>query len=268
MTEAATATDYTPKPGEGIPIPGETKPDASRTVEDLARSKGWKPKEEFDGPTERFVGAEEFIGREPLIESIKSLKKEVRESKKTIDEMARFHSQNVEREVAKRITALKAEKRDAIELGDVAKVEAIEKKIDAEQKAAASAPKAPSVAPEVEGWIEKHSWFKTDDEMRDVAVSLNEAYLKKNPGDLAGSLEDTERKMKVLYPHKFADSGDAKTGTPPKSSPVEGSAPPARTGKKTLRDLPHEAQQACKAYVKAGVMSEADYVKSYLGEDK
>jgi hypothetical protein len=265
MTEAAVQTDYTPVKGEGIPIPGETKPDASRTVEDLARSKGWKPKEEFDGPTERFVGAEEFIGREPLIESIKSLKKEIRESKKTVDEMARFHAQSVEREVAKRISTLKAEKRDAIELGDVAKVEAIEKKIDAEQKAAP--PKAPEIPVSVSEWIDRNAWFKTDSEMKDVAVTLNEAYLKKNPDDLAGSLEDTERKMRTLYPHKFADSGDTKS-SPPKASPVEGSAPPARTGRKSLRDLPHEAQAACKAYVKAGVMSEADYIKSYLGDDK
>lgn len=175
-------------------------------VEVTARAKGWKPKEEYTGDPGLYVDAKEFLGREPLFDRMRTLLKENKEIKKTVDAMARHFNKNVEREVNAKIAELQYQKKEAVKTGDVAQVEAIDKAIDIEKerKAEVTAPTRPEVAPDVVAWVEANPWYLKDPEMHDFAVSYQDAYMKRHPGDgIAASLDRTLEATKRAFPDKF-----------------------------------------------------------------
>jgi hypothetical protein len=213
-------------------------------VEVTARAQGWKPKEEYGGEPGTFVDAKEFLGRKPLYDRVKTLLRDNREVKKTVEAMAKHWTKSVQREVDNKIVELGYQKREAVKAGDVVQVEAIDKAIDLEKtrKAEAEIPVRPEVAPEVVAWVEANPWYMKDPELHDFAVSYNDAYMKRHPGDIAGGLERTAMAVRKAYPDKFpapvvkpkvdvADDG-ADKDKPPVSSVESGGVKPGGGSKK------------------------------------
>jgi len=202
----------------GTEIPGEALPDnLANEYETIAREKGWRPKEEFDGDDDSWVDAQEFVKRQPLFDKIKTQSKKMKELEKTVESLAKHYQITMKQAKDKAIAELKAERVEAIELGEVAKVEEIDQRIIDVKKV--PDPVAPnSVMPvEVEAFVEEHKdWFNKNQEMTDFAVAYNESYLKKNPGNLEKSLEETLKVVKRAFPEHFANG---KRQSPP---PVEG----------------------------------------------
>ncbi len=214
-------------------------------VEVAARAKGWKPKEEYTGDPGMYVDAKEFLGREPLFDRMRTLLKENKEVKKTVEAMARHFNKNVEREVNAKIAELQYQKKEAVKTGDVAQVEAIDKAIDIEKerKAEVTAPVRPEVAPEVVAWVEANPWYLKDPDMHDFAVSYQDTYAKRHPGDgLAASLDKTLEATKRAFPDKFPKpstkppiNGEEEDVTPtgkPKVASVEGGGTGGQSGGK------------------------------------
>jgi regulator of replication initiation timing len=202
--------------------------------EKIAKSKGWKPKDEFSG--EAWIGAEEFVKREPLFEKIKGLKSEVKETHTSLSEMKQLVRTMTEtyvkdRDIAvkKAIDELKTQKKEAIETGDVARVEKIDEQIEAQKQVKVDIPKQAEVRPEITTWIGKNKWFDENPKMQKFALSFNKAYASDNPdSSLAEVLEETEKAVKLRYPEEFKNNATRQES----ASPVE---VPSSEGKQKVK---------------------------------
>jgi hypothetical protein len=186
---------------EGTDIGNTEADDDTPDFETTAKEKGWRPKEEYDG--DGWVGAEEFVKRQPLFDKIKIQSKKLKELEHTVEAMAKHYSTNIQQAKEKAIADLKAERREAIELGEAVRVDQIDQQID-HVKAMQELNVKPSGPPaEIEQFIaEQKDWFNKDEDMTAFAVAYNESYLKKNP-DLGKSLEETLKAVKKAFPEKF-----------------------------------------------------------------
>lgn len=192
----------------------------SPDYEGMAREKGWRPPEEFEGDDKDYVSAEEFIKREPLFNKIKVQSKELKEMKRTVEAMATHFKKQTELEVRKAIAALKDKRKDAIEVGDVDAVDKIDQEIE-QQKQAHTTEEVASPPAEITEWVEQNKWFESDNELKEFAIAFNQAYINKHPGDLQKSLVETTKAVKAAYPEKFKNP---KREEPP---PVSGGGKPA-----------------------------------------
>jgi hypothetical protein len=227
--------------------------------EEAARSKGWKPKEEYEGLPEAWIGAEEFLKREPLFDRIKQSTKEVKELKKTIESMATYHKRAVEAEVAKRISDLKAQKKEAIQTGDVDKVEEIDKAIDEQKQIKADTPTKQEVAPEIVEWVEKNPWFNNDKEMADFAVAYNKTQIDKGTS-LSEALSKTAEVVKKAFPDKFTRNKERQQAPPTVESPTKEEG---KGNKFTVTRLSQEQKRVYDQMVtRHKILSHDEYFKS------
>lgn len=254
---------------EGIQIPGEAGPN----YEEIARNKGWRPLEEFEGDQGTWVGAEEFVKREPLFEKIKNQSKELRELRKTIDSMSSHYHKSVEVAVKRAVDDLKAKRREAIELGDVEKVEAIDNEIEKTKNDAAEAAPAknadPDIPEEITTWIGENKWYESNDEMRTFAIAYNEQFLRKNPGKLEESLKKTTEAVKRAFPEEF-DKRNPKRDLPG-AVETPSAANNGGSTKQSVDRLTAEQKLVYNQYVKVHkIMSHEEYFKSLeeIGELK
>ncbi len=238
----------TPPEGADKGNGGDTTPDPAEVA---AKAQGWKPKEEFTGDPTLWVDAKEFIGRAPLFDKIKGQSKELKEIKRTVDAMAKHFTANVNHAVSAKIAELRAQKKEAIEGGDVAKVEAIDKQIDDAKATKADIPTAPEVAPEVMEWVKANPWYTKDAELHDFALAYNDSYLKRHQGDIEGSLKATAIATKRAFPDKFPEDIKKPPGSP--VGTVEGGTAPVRGSTKyTVSRLTADQKLAHDQYIKAG----------------
>lgn len=205
------------EPKEPVKEPEKIEPNK---FEIAAKTKGWKPKEEYEGAEEWWIGAEEFLKREPLFDRIKQSTKEVKELKKTIESMATHFKKAQEVAVAKAITDLKSQRKEAIQTGDVDKVEEIDKAIDEQKQIKADTPTKQEVAPEIVEWVEKNQWFNTDKEMADFAVAYNKTQIDKGIS-LSDALQKTAEAVKKAYPDKFTRNKERQQAPPAVESPTK-----------------------------------------------
>ena len=220
-------TELTTPTGGVTDVGGEGDTPDVPSYETVAKEKGWRPKEEYEGDPEGWVGAEEFTKRQPLFDKIKIQNKKLKELEKTVDALAKHYSTNVAQAKERAILDLKSERREAIELGEVSRVEEIDQKIHHVNQMQEPVRAQKGLAPEIEDFVEKQgAWFNKDAEMTQFAVAYNESYLKRNPGELSKSLDETMKAVKKAYPEKFENIR--------KSSPssVEGSAPVSQNSTK------------------------------------
>jgi hypothetical protein len=205
---------------EQHPIPDGDGPAATPEHEVIAREKGWRPKEEYEGDPEAWVAAEEFVKRQPLFDKIKVQSKKLKELEKTVEALAKHYQTNVAQAKERAIMDLRTERREAIEIGEVNRVEELDQKIAHVQKMSEQVVPPKGLAPELTEFLEaQKDWFNKDDDMTAFAVSYNETFLKKHPGELDKSLAETLKAVKRAYPEKFENQ---KRTSPPA---VEGGTP-------------------------------------------
>jgi len=251
------------EPKAGTPIPGETDQHGTEfqppDFETIAKEKGWRTKEEYDGDPEAWIQAEEFVKRQPLFDKIKVQSKKLKELEKTVEALSKHYKITIDQAKDKAIAELKAERREAIELGEADKVDQIDVKINQVQQMSAPATNQAGLAPEIEQFIaDQKEWFNKDEDMTDFAVAYNESYLKKHPGDLDKSLEETLKAVKRAYPDKFVNQRRA---TPPA---VEGAGISEKgSAKYSFNRLSAEQKIVYNQLVKTHKqMSHDDYFKS------
>lgn len=164
------------------------------------------------------------------------------------------------------IARLKAERREALSMGDMDTFEAAEEQLDKikgekaelELKLKQKAPpaKAPP-PPEFVTWNKSNKWFGTNEEMTQVALAIGPVIEKQNPGmNPVQILAKVSAYMKAKYPKAFAVPANMNktnnTGTRQKGG-----------NGKSYRDLPADAKAACDEWVSEGKMTQEQYVKSY-----
>ncbi len=227
--------------------------------EEQAKAKGWKPKDDFDGDTTQWVDAEEFIKREPLFDKIRNQSKELKEMRKTLDAMSNHFHKATEVAVNKAVADLKNQRKDAIESGDVNRVDAIDQEIKQQQTQVVKQQQKPAVPEEIQEWINVNPWFNSNKEMQAFAVAFNEQYLESNPGDLPESLKKTKEAVKRAFPESFQNDNRS---TPPKVE--SGSAPKGKSvGSYSVSKLSAEQKMVYNQMVKTHkVLSHDEYFKS------
>jgi hypothetical protein len=190
------------------PEPQDQTPDAPEftEVELEAMKLGWKPESEFVAkPGRKWKTAERFLEDKPLFDKIDEQHKHAKKLEKQVD-LLREHYEKVEKAAFDRALAeLKAERKQALEEGDLVRAEEIRDEIDERKQ---QAPKVQPVQPDPEvgnamaEWRERNDWYEKDEDMTAFADGLGNKLLKegKNPVDI---LEVVEKKIKVAFPHKF-----------------------------------------------------------------
>jgi hypothetical protein len=250
-----------------------TEPELNE-VEQQAYKEGWRAKDEFEGDPLKWVPADEFMRRKPLFQRIDDLKsenfhtrRELQEVKKTMDALASHRKKVRETEYKRALDELQTARREAMEDRDFKAVTDLEDKIDEvkeekrdferelqdQRQAAAAAP-----SPEYVAWIKENSWYETDSEMHTDADAFGVAFLKRNPNSTPSQVYDhvTDR-IRRTYPDKFQKVV--------KPSPVDSGRNNAlqATKPKDSFQLPPEAEDICRAFVKAGIMTRAEYIEDF-----
>ena len=218
-------------------------------IEELATEIGWRPDGELDAKA--YILKSRDI-QDTMREHIKTQKKQLGELGSSVAEL-KTHNELVYKAELKRkdaeINQLKKERKEAIEDGDVEKVEELDGQIDG-LKDEISKPKQAPVNSEFDKWVEKNKWYTEDAEMKEAADKIadeNEGAPFKTVARLVG-LE-----IKEKFPNKF------KSKTIP-ASPVEGAGKRTATGKFTRADLTDSQKTIMNQFVRQGIMTEKQYI--------
>ena len=231
------------------------------SIETVAREQGWKPVEEFEGDTSKWVSAETFVAKGELIAKIESLGKKLKDSDKAIKMLTEHHQKVKESEFKRAVEYLKAQKKQAYEAGDVDKIIEIDDKI-AEVKETQKAQvtletkeTSPEVHPSFKAWQDNNSWYTSDSEMRADADAFGNAYAANNPDKTPEQvLEYVSTKIKKVYKDKFENPNRSK------ASAVEGGGNRQESSNDSF-SLSEEERRVMNTFVRTGVMTKEDYIK-------
>ena len=220
----------------------------------IAKAAGWRD----EGP----LSAEDFLKTMP--DRFNAKGKEIRELKKTVDEVARHVKTATEAAYQKGIRAAEERMAEAKANGDVDAWEAARTERDGIKSQMAD---APQIAPEVTVWMEVNPWFDKDKAMTADALDYKERFIKANPHATIGDvLEYVESKIKRDYPDKFKTKSSDDDTPPQKShaSAVEG-VKGGGVGKDPLAkleaSLTPEEKRVMAQYVDRGIMTKKDYLE-------
>lgn len=244
-------------------VKGETAQERDDRIEQIAKDMGWRGEEDFSGDPEDFVDAETYIRKGAEIQD--TMRKHIKEQNKKMNSMSavleelKSHNEAVYKaEVArleKEVKALKAERRAAIEEGDVDKVESLDEQIDS---MTITRPERKPDNGQVEvfnSWLKKNPWYDEDDEMADYADARSSEYKGLSYDRvLAMVAQDVKR----VFPEKFPEK------RPPAKSPVESPTRTSKTKTYTKADLNAEQREIMSNFVSQGVMTEKQFIEDLV----
>jgi hypothetical protein len=243
------------------------------TIESLAEKLGWNK----DHQGEDKVDATTYILRSREIQDSmrdhnKDLKGQVGSLKDSITALQE-HNENVYkaevRKLESELASLKKEKRAAVELADVEKVDALDEQIETIQKDlnTPKEPKTESTNPIYDEWVKDNQWYLNDSEMAQYAETIADQY----PGAPADRVYSIIRqKVQEVFPEKF-DVAPKPTPKPVEketevknpvgpNSPVESASNREKSSTFTVNDLSESQRATMRQFVNKGIMTEQQYV--------
>ena len=162
-------------------------------VEQKAYDQGWRPEDDFKGPSENWKTPREYIQAGEHMQQINALKSEFNER---IENVNRYNAAQTEA----KIKELKLQQRVTIEEADTEAYDQKQVEIDAlhEQQTTTQAGDPPEIA----AWKAKNTWFEDQtDERGGVAVSVWNNYLQKNPNATnEQALAHVDSRIQSIYP--------------------------------------------------------------------
>lgn len=236
----------------------ESVQQSAPSMEDVARSQGWKPKEEYDGDPSRWVSAETFVAKGELIDKIENLGRELKEQKRANAMLLEHHKKVKESEFSRAIEFLKAQKKAALEEGDAEKVVELDEQLatvrETQTMQKQTVQQAPAIHPEFAQWVNGNDWYAKDAELRSVADAMGMRYAQNNPGITPKDVLDfVSKQIKKNYPEKFTNPNRSRP------SAVEG-ASQASTRKSDDFTMTDEEKQVMNTFVRSGIMSKDEYM--------
>lgn len=262
-----------------------------------ARRKGWRPESEYSGPEGKWVDAKTFVERgerftKKLENQIATLQAKVESFEGTKAQFRKFFDEQMtkrDREHADAIASLRIQRSQAIRDGDDALAIDLEDRIDltkAQQKAfkdeadaIAAAEKAtppPAVEaasnPLLEEWVEDgNTWFKSDEILTKHALAVGDALRKAGDRTVGRAfLDKVAAQVRSDFPRRFktleqpAPRHSATEGAPQSGA---GGAAMAGYNGKTERDLPLEDLAIMRQFVKEGLYTKEQFLKSYFSRN-
>lgn len=259
MSEEQVAEDSAVEEIEEVEEQSEETKQSESEIERIAVGMGWQ--KNYKGDPDKFVDAETYIRRTHDVNS--SLRKQLKEIGNVVNEL-KSHNERVYKAEVRRlegeIATLKAERRTAIENGDVDRVDELDKKID-ESKAAVDEGRvaiqtAPTNNPVWDEWLEENGWYNSDKEMKRYADNMANEY---DGLPFPKILKLVKKDVMAEFPDKFATKTASKKATP--GATVEGAA--KRTASKTSASdvkLTDAQKKAMKDFEALGVMTRDEYI--------
>jgi len=265
-------SEATPAESQDVKTTGNELPG----VEDLATQLGWRK----DHTGEDAVDAVTYILRSKDIQkSMSQHNKDLKEQLQALNgsvSALKAHNENVYKAEVKKleseIVELKKERKAAIELADVDKVEELDKQIDEKQKDI-DAPKSTDKQTDSSNvnsiyteWVKDNQWYLTDDEMAKFADTIAQQYAG---APLERLYKIVRTKVQEVFPDKFeSNETDNKGKETVKSvkapvgpkSPVEGSSIKGNNVPFTKADLTADQMQIMSQFVRGGIMTEEQYI--------
>lgn len=194
---------------------------------------------------------------EKLSSQFDEIKAELATTREMTKKLVSNFEEQKKKAVEKAISALKAERKEAIADGDADKVEKIDEEIDRQKENVAK----PVENPIFTAWVTENPWYHTNKRMGAKADTIAKELVESGRYDDQKEIFDTVAdEIKRLYPEAFVN--------PKKGSPeVEGGRQsPTKTSKKSYADLPADAKAACDEFVSNKLMTREEYVTMYEWE--
>ena len=224
-------------------------------IEERASAQGWRPKDEWDGDPDEWVSAREFVRAGELFKKIDDQNRTLKEFRKTIDELAKHNSKIAKVEYDRALKDLKAQKKEALEVGDADAVIEADDKIalirEAQKEPAIQTPQVAEINPIFENWVNRNGWYNNQPAMKAYADRIGlDLGGKMSPTDL---LAHIEKEVKKEFAHKFNNPKREE------ASPVEGST--NKGGKSKSYSLTDEERRVMQRFVKSVPgMTEEKYI--------
>ena len=233
----------------------------------VARSMGWRPKDQFKGDPNLWKPADQYIKAGAEIQ--RGLSRDLKEMRSTMENITRTNAAIVQSTIAAERDKLVARYNRAVEDGDAQTSFKVGRQIDtlneqAEELVAPIQQRPAPPPPEAQDWVERNPWFNQDPLARDLALNVAERYATAGHSNEA-QLQAAEREVRKIYPHLFGASS---------KPPPEVAQPGGRSGsgsKKgtTYADLPREAKTVAKDMAERGVIPNVEaYAKQYWQNQK
>ena len=242
--------------------------------EQSARAAGWRPKDEFNGPKDKWVNHDEFNRRAELFDKIGSQNKAIKDLNKKLDALIN-HNQSLETKTREKVLAeLEAQKREAIGFGDTEAFDAVEAKIeelekqestlkveDDEPEQAPAQPEQQEIPKPIKDFAERNNtWFEKDREMTEFAVfKVQQATNAGIP--INEALEQAEASVKSMFASKLAPAPNPRKSKP--AAVMSGQNESRPSTNKQFSDLTSEQKQVWQAL--KGTMSLDDFL-SQIGD--
>ena len=229
--------------------------------EQLAMEQGWVPEDQWSGKG-KWRSAEDFLERGEIFAKIDSHKRRADRIEQTLEDLKKHHSKVREVEFNRAIQVLKAEKKDALDNGDSARVVEIDEEL-AEAKAEKAKAAFEQVQPQhgnqqtqaaLDQFLARNKWYETDVMMKAAAEAVVQELVFSGEKDPYKVLAEAERRVKKEFAHKFTNPNRDKVGA------VEGGGKPVNSGRKDSIQLTSEETQVMNRFVRAGVMTKEEYI--------
>jgi hypothetical protein len=244
-----------------------------RDYEQEAREQGWKPKEEFTGPEDKWTDAQTFVEKgdkiagilksrldrqEQEIRQLQNDNKQFGEYQKSLRDKDRARS-------AERIAELESQLAQAVNDGDGQQFT----KLNREMQQVRDDMQVPvptngqDIDPLGQAWLLNNDWYNTNSKLQIYADGLAEQII--NQG-YTGPAYYTElsRRVKEGFPEEFQNKRQAQTNTVETGGTLE----TVDTSTHTYENLPPDAKAACDRFVESGLTTKEDYVATYEWEDE
>lgn len=245
--------------------------------EQKAMQHGWVPKEQWDGSPEEWIPAKVFNMRGDFFSRIAKDKKEISELRQTVDHLVDHSRKAYDAGYKQGLAELRAERREALEAGDVERVEQLEDKIDEfkEEHAAKKQEFEQKVTkqqaqenPVFDTWHVENDWYMADATLTTYAneVASEVAGKAQTSGvqvDYPKLLQEITRKVKQKFPERFG-----RTKVQEKTSAVDGGSNSAddkstvkRGSKFSEADLSDQDRRIMETVLKTTKLTKEEYLE-------
>lgn len=175
-------------------------------IEQRASDQGWVPEDQWEGDPSAWRPAKEFLDRGELFKKIDDQNRTIKEMRRTLDDLAKHHSQVAAVEYKRALESLKAQKKEALLEQDADKVVDIDERMEAVREAQRNIQqvRVPQPAPELNpifvSWKERNPWYDNNQAMRERADAIGNTLHGVSPTEI---LNEVERRIKKEFPQRF-----------------------------------------------------------------
>ena len=228
-------------------------------VETEARTLGWKPREEYKGPDDKWVDAAEFVDNghkfmpfirsnnakliqktQTLEQQLNGLRGELEAARGDLSTFQEFHNEEVARRVEETKQSLKQEIKQARDDNDVDRELDLQSKLselNASVKEAEKEPEsfAPPLTPDYMAWRAENPWFEND-RVKTYETMATATRLREERPDLVNQAFYAELNRRL--------AGEPERKTTSKVEESRGGSN-SNAGGRTYSDLPSDAKKQC-----------------------